>query len=141
MKYFPEMLLRNQTQPLCEFGNINTVASVLFYCCIFLLQTLSVCLVIQFKKQFSHFKQHYTHFYTYFHPHVFQKIKKKTLNNNSQTTLPNTSVLSHFLLFNCKHISCYTDLIRISFCDSIHSFSMPSLSLLNLNLNHQSFIF
>ena len=34
---------------------------------------------------FSVFKQHYIHFHTFFHPHVF----KKTINNITQTPLPN----------------------------------------------------
>ena len=42
-------------------------------------------LVGYFKHQFSIFKQHFTYFYTLFHPHVFQK----TINNTTQTPLPN----------------------------------------------------
>ena len=47
---------------------------------------LRAYLVSEFKLTFSHFKQHYTFFY----PQVFQK----TPNNNSQTTLPNTPLMS-----------------------------------------------
>ena len=41
-------------------------------------------------------------------------------------------LLSHFLLFNCKHISCCTDLIPISFSYSIHSFlNLPFIDPIN----------
>ena len=48
------------------------------------------CLVLHLKLTFLYFKQHYTHFHLLFHPHVFQK----TINNFSQTTLPNTLLIS-----------------------------------------------
>ena len=112
--------------------SMSLKASVLFYCCIFLLQTLRVYLSLSSNNNF-HILKNITYIFIYTFTYTYFKKFQKTLNNNSQTTLPKTSLLSHFLLFNCKHISCCTDLIRISFCDSIHSFSMPSLSLLNLN--------
>ena len=43
-------------------------------------------LVKLLNNSFSVFKQHYTHFYTLFHPHVF----KKTTNNITQTSSPNS---------------------------------------------------
>ena len=43
------------------------------------------CLVVNFKEQFSVFKQHYTYFHTLFYPHVFLK----DINNIIRTTLPN----------------------------------------------------
>ena len=47
-------------------------------------------LVAHFKQLFEHFKHTYIHFYTLFHPHLYQK----HLNNITQTTLPNTSLVS-----------------------------------------------
>ena len=41
-------------------------------------------------------------------------------------------LLSYFLLFDCKHISCCTDLIPISFSHSIHSFlNLPFIDPIN----------
>ena len=57
-------------------------------------KNLRTCLVSEFKLTFSHFKQHYLHFHTLFYPHIFQK----TINNNSQTTLPNIPLDFWFLL-------------------------------------------
>ena len=57
--------------------------------------TFSACLVSEFKFTFSYFEHYYTLFHTFSLIYIFQK----TLNNNSQTTSPNTPKLKMELIF------------------------------------------
>ena len=52
------------------------------------IEILRPCLVDYLNNIFYVFKQHYTLFHILFHPHVFQK----TINNITQTPLPNGSL-------------------------------------------------